>query len=107
MRAFAPRAKLLIVSGGGARNPALVEGLRAALPGTEVALSDAFGVDADAKEAIAFAVLGHTALRGRAAGLPAGHRRARPARAGRHRAARARRAAGPRAGGRSGGLSAP
>lgn len=70
VRAFAPRANLLIVSGGGARNPALVEGLRAALPGTEVARSDAFGVDPDAKEAIAFAVLGYSALRGRAAGLP-------------------------------------
>jgi anhydro-N-acetylmuramic acid kinase len=48
----------------------LVEGLRAALPGVEVTLSDAFGVDADAKEAIAFAVLGYTTLRGRAAGMP-------------------------------------
>ncbi len=71
VRTFAPRCTLLIASGGGARNPALVEGLRDALPGVEVALSDAFGVDADAKEAIAFAVLGYTALRGRAAGLPA------------------------------------
>jgi anhydro-N-acetylmuramic acid kinase len=70
IRTFAPRCTLLIVSGGGARNPALVEGLRTVLPGIEVARSDAFGVDADAKEAIAFAVLGHTALRGRAAGLP-------------------------------------
>lgn len=70
VRAFAPRAGLLIVSGGGARNPVLVDGLRAALPEVEVAISDAFGVDADAKEAVAFAVLGYTALRGRAAGLP-------------------------------------
>jgi anhydro-N-acetylmuramic acid kinase len=66
----APRAELLIVSGGGARNPALVEGLRAQLPGLRVSISDEFGVDADAKEAVAFAVLGYTALRGRAAGLP-------------------------------------
>jgi anhydro-N-acetylmuramic acid kinase len=71
VRRAAPHARLLIVSGGGARNPVLVEGLRAALPGMEVALSDAFGVDADAKEAIAFAVLGYAALRGYAAGLPA------------------------------------
>jgi anhydro-N-acetylmuramic acid kinase len=67
---MAPRAALLIVSGGGARNPALVEGLRTLLPGVRVAVSDEFGVDADAKEAIAFAVLGYTALRGRTAGLP-------------------------------------
>jgi anhydro-N-acetylmuramic acid kinase len=70
VRANAPRANHLIISGGGARNPALVEGLRPLLPGVQVAVSDAFGIDADAKEAIAFAVLGLTTLRGRAAGLP-------------------------------------
>jgi anhydro-N-acetylmuramic acid kinase len=69
-RRAAPRAKLLIVSGGGARNPALVEGLRALLDDIQVVVSDEFGVNADAKEAIAFAVLGYTTLRGRAAGLP-------------------------------------
>jgi anhydro-N-acetylmuramic acid kinase len=68
--AYAPRANHLIISGGGARNPALVEGLRPLLPGVQVAVSDAFGIDADAKEAVAFAVLGYTTLRGRAAGLP-------------------------------------
>ncbi|BDE06062.1 anhydro-N-acetylmuramic acid kinase [Vulcanimicrobium alpinum] len=67
---MAPRVPLLIVSGGGARNPALVGGLRTLLPGVTVALSDAYGVDADAKEAIAFAVLGFTLLRGRPAGMP-------------------------------------
>jgi anhydro-N-acetylmuramic acid kinase len=68
--AAAPRANLLIVSGGGARNAAILEALGAYLPGVRVAVSDEFGIDADAKEAIAFAVLGYTALRGRAAGLP-------------------------------------
>lgn len=69
-RAAAPRAELLIVSGGGARNPAIVDGLRALLGRVRVVISDEFGVDADAKEAIAFAVLGYMTLRGRAAGLP-------------------------------------
>ncbi|MEA2718523.1 MAG: anhydro-N-acetylmuramic acid kinase [Candidatus Eremiobacteraeota bacterium] len=69
-RSAAPRAALLIVSGGGARNPALVDGLRALLADVRVAISDEFGIDAEAKEAIAFAILGYTALRGRAAGLP-------------------------------------
>ena len=69
-RAVAPSATTLIVSGGGARNMALVDGLRAELRAVRVAVSDEFGVDADAKEAIAFAVLGYTTLRGRAAGLP-------------------------------------
>lgn len=70
IRDEASRAKLVIVSGGGARNPALLEGLRSVLPGVRVAISDEFGIDADAKEAIAFAVLGYTTLRGHAAGLP-------------------------------------
>lgn len=68
--AAAPRAKLLIVSGGGARNPALVGSLRALLKDVRIAISDEFGINADAKEAIAFAVLGHTTLRGRAGSLP-------------------------------------
>jgi anhydro-N-acetylmuramic acid kinase len=70
LRAAAPDARTLIVSGGGARNPSLVDGLRAALPEVTVAVSDDYGVDADAKEAIAFAVLGYCALSGRAAGIP-------------------------------------
>jgi anhydro-N-acetylmuramic acid kinase len=70
IRHEASHAKIVIVSGGGARNPALVEGLRSMLPGVRVAISDEFGVDADAKEAVAFAVLGYTTLRGRTAGLP-------------------------------------
>lgn len=68
--AAAPNATLLIVSGGGARNPALVDGLRASLPAVNVTISDELGVNADAKEAIAFAVLGYCTLTGRAAGVP-------------------------------------
>jgi len=70
MRAAAPHATLVIASGGGARNPSLIDGLRSRLGDVRVVISDEFGVNADAKEAIAFAVLGYTALRGRAAGLP-------------------------------------
>jgi anhydro-N-acetylmuramic acid kinase len=70
IRTEAPRAKLVIASGGGARNPVLIEGLRTMLAGMRVAISDDFGVNADAKEAIAFAVLGYATLRGQAAGLP-------------------------------------
>jgi anhydro-N-acetylmuramic acid kinase len=71
VRAAAPRARLVIARGGGARNPALVEALRHSLPELEVRGSEEFGVDPDAKEALAFAVLAHAALRGRAAGMPA------------------------------------
>ncbi|HWT05169.1 MAG TPA: anhydro-N-acetylmuramic acid kinase, partial [Xanthomonadales bacterium] len=70
IRSQAPRAELVIVSGGGARNPALLDGLRAHLTDVRVTVSDEFGINADAKEAIAFAVLGYTTLCGRAAGLP-------------------------------------
>ncbi len=70
IRNNAPRATVVIVSGGGARNPTLMAGLRAMLTGVRVALSDEFGIDADAKEAIAFAVLGHATLRGLEAGMP-------------------------------------
>lgn len=49
---------LLVVSGGGSRNPQILGGLRSALPGTRVVLSDDFGAPADSKEAIAFALIG-------------------------------------------------
>ena len=67
---WSPRCTLVIVSGGGARNPALVGALRAVLPGVDVRVSDELGIDADAKEAMAFAVLGLWTLLGRAAGMP-------------------------------------
>ncbi len=70
LTANAPHAKLLIVSGGGARNATLLEMLCAALPDVRVEVSDAYGMNADAKEAIAFAVLGYVALLERPAGLP-------------------------------------
>jgi len=70
VRSAAPGARLLIASGGGARNGAMLDGLRAELPDVDVRTSHAFGVDPDAKEAIAFAVLGYAALRERAAGMP-------------------------------------
>jgi anhydro-N-acetylmuramic acid kinase len=63
----------LIVSGGGARNPALMDALRAALPdGVQFREPDAFGVPAQAKEAMAFALLGYEGLHGRPAALAAG-----------------------------------
>ncbi len=67
---YGPARARLIVSGGGAHNATLVAGLAARLPAYEVARSDAFGVDPDAKEALAFALLGYETLRGRRANLP-------------------------------------
>jgi anhydro-N-acetylmuramic acid kinase len=70
VRRAAPGASRMIVSGGGAHNLALLRGLAAALPQLAVERSDAFGIDPDAKEAIAFAILGRETLRERPAGLP-------------------------------------
>jgi anhydro-N-acetylmuramic acid kinase len=64
------RIERLVVAGGGVHNPALMDGLRDVFSGAEVSTSDRFGVDPDAKEAVAFAVLAWAHLEGRAAGLP-------------------------------------
>ncbi len=69
IRAYAPAAVRTIVSGGGAHNLTILDGLRAALPGA-VETSDVYGLDPDAKEAIAFALLCYETLRARPAGLP-------------------------------------
>lgn len=69
IRTSAPAAARTIVSGGGAHNLTILDGLRAALPGA-VETSAAYGIDPDAKEAIAFALLGYETLRELPAGLP-------------------------------------
>ncbi len=61
----------VIVSGGGAFNPELLARLRARLPRARVERSDVMGIRADAKEALAFAVLGYETLRGRPANVRA------------------------------------
>lgn len=62
----------LIASGGGCRNPVILDGLRDALPGVDVLLSDDLGAPADDKEAIAFALIGWCTLHGVPANLPEG-----------------------------------
>lgn len=54
----------LLVCGGGARNPALMDSLAAALPGSCVEPSDRQGVPGDAVEAMAFSLMGRNALLG-------------------------------------------
>ncbi len=63
---------LLVVSGGGCRNPMLINGLRDSLPGVRIALSDEFGAPADDKEAIAFALIGWCTAHGLPGTEPAG-----------------------------------
>jgi anhydro-N-acetylmuramic acid kinase len=54
----------LLVCGGGARNPAQMDALAAALPGARVEPTDRAGVPADAVEAMAFSLMGRNALLG-------------------------------------------
>ena len=68
----------LLVSGGGVHNPMLMAHLAALLPGIAISTSGDYGIDADAKEAIAFAVLAWQTWRNRPGNLPSatGARRA-------------------------------
>jgi anhydro-N-acetylmuramic acid kinase len=59
-----------IVSGGGARNPTLMQMLAQALDPTPVTDLSALGWDPDAKEAAAFAILAHLFQTGRPGNLP-------------------------------------
>jgi anhydro-N-acetylmuramic acid kinase len=68
----------LIVSGGGAKNSEIMKHLAALLPGVAVATSSDFGIDIDAKEAIAFAILGYETWRGRPSNLPSATGARRP-----------------------------
>ncbi len=62
----------VLVSGGGVRNRTLMARLRARLEpqGVRVAPTDAYGLPAEAKEAVGFAVLAYQAVHGRVNHLP-------------------------------------
>ncbi|MEV6317783.1 anhydro-N-acetylmuramic acid kinase [Streptomyces sp. NPDC051776] len=58
------RATEVVASGGGTRNPVLMAMLRTELDGIALRVSDDLGLPSDAKEAYAFAVLGHLTVHG-------------------------------------------
>ncbi|WP_083452782.1 anhydro-N-acetylmuramic acid kinase [Mycolicibacterium goodii] len=60
----------LFVSGGGTRNPVLMAMIRRELPGVPLRHSDELGLPSEAKEALAFAVLGFLTVHGPARRLP-------------------------------------
>ncbi|WP_051367038.1 anhydro-N-acetylmuramic acid kinase [Hamadaea tsunoensis] len=60
----------VIAAGGGCANPALMALLRQELRGVRLSTSDALGVPADAKEAIAFAMLGWQTAHGLPTNVP-------------------------------------
>lgn len=68
----------IIVSGGGVHNTWMMRRIRAEVTACPVLTSADFGINPDAKEAVAFAVLAHESLRRRPANLPSatGARRA-------------------------------
>ncbi|MFN2449507.1 MAG: anhydro-N-acetylmuramic acid kinase, partial [Candidatus Baltobacteraceae bacterium] len=68
--ANAPQGARVLVSGGGAHNACLMGLLERDLRGYTVQHSSALNVHGDAKEAVAFAVLGYELLRERAANVP-------------------------------------
>lgn len=78
IRAHAPNADHLFVSGGGAHNRAILKGLQEAEIGynppgkhtLRVSPLTELGADVDAKEAVCFAVLAHEAFHGVATGMP-------------------------------------
>lgn len=59
----------VLLGGGGARNPELVRRLVKALAPAKVLPASDFGCDPDAKEAVAFAILGYETLRDRASNV--------------------------------------
>jgi anhydro-N-acetylmuramic acid kinase len=71
-------AREVIASGGGVHNRWLMRRLRELLPGFDLVTSADYGIDPDAKEAIAFAVLAHEFVMSRPGNLPSatGARRA-------------------------------
>jgi anhydro-N-acetylmuramic acid kinase len=72
-RDFLPREEVdeVVVTGGGARNPELVRGLAAALSPTPVRTGgEALGMDPDAREAAAFALMAWAHLEGIPSNLP-------------------------------------
>ena len=70
-RRFVPEpVRELVVSGGGAENPALVDAITTALPAVTVRRFDELFFDGEAKEAVAFALLGYLHLQREPGNLP-------------------------------------
>jgi anhydro-N-acetylmuramic acid kinase len=60
----------VILCGGGAHNSTLVKMLRQGLGESKILLSDEYGINCDAKEAISFAILAYATIKGAANNVP-------------------------------------
>lgn len=67
---FAPSTREVIAAGGGTHNRQLMAQIAAFLPQCRITTSAEFGIDPDAKEAIAFALLAYRTWRHRTGNLP-------------------------------------
>ena len=67
-----PKAPIdeVILSGGGGKNDYLVESIQTLFEPVPVRLSDEFGIPADAKEAIGFAILANETVSGNPSNIP-------------------------------------
>jgi anhydro-N-acetylmuramic acid kinase len=73
LRCYAPsydRLKQIFVSGGGGHNKTLMREIQERVPLVTVSLTDDLGLSADAKEAVAFALLAHRTVNGLHGNLP-------------------------------------
>lgn len=77
-----PTDARVLVSGGGRKNRALMDGLARRLAPREVLPVDEVGLDGDHKEAVAFAILAYESALGRAVALPGATGARHPARLG-------------------------
>lgn len=68
----------LILCGGGSHNCALVEMLHAELPDVKMLSTDDFGISVDAREAVSFAILAWTTIKGMTNNVPAATGAERP-----------------------------
>lgn len=64
------RMNILVVSGGGAFNPTLINMLQEQLPEIQICRSEESGIPSDAREAVAFALLGNETLCNNPANVP-------------------------------------
>ena len=67
---FAPKTQELIAAGGGTHNRQLMAQMAAFLPECQITTTADFGIDVDAKEAVAFAILAHRTWRRQTGNLP-------------------------------------
>jgi len=65
-----PGLRRIVLGGGGARNPTLRKMIAAAFPGRAILTQEDLGFDSDAKEAVAFAIIGRQTMKHLPGNLP-------------------------------------